>query len=319
MDLPEKFGIYIATHKGDLKYCLGTIQSIRDSIAPDVPLTLLIDGNFTLPSYIKATGVGSIFTSQVPSPLKKEHFTGWGYSKLLPFFYGPYETFMVIDADCIVIGNVLKHIDVTKDFFSSKYRPDYQLSDANIEEAFFNIETMEKIVGPGWRQYKDLFFISGVFYAKKGVITYEEYVQAMATKKDNGDFLFPGDQGLLNYILLTKQMNGQVAWGNKFFQFIGLFFQDEPQLAGDYNEHIKRYRVPNRVQYPLVIHWAGNAKPYFLNFYYKPAPMTHYRIRYLTIAGYTNFGAIMTIIKQDIGDTLKLLYYVIKVKILRLK
>lgn len=319
MGLPEKFGIYIATHKGDFKYCLGTIQSIRDSIAPDVPLTLLIDGDFTPPHYIKAIGVEYILTSQVPAPLKKEHFTGWGYSKLLPFFYGPYESFVVIDSDCVVVGDIMKHIDLTKDFFSSKYRPEYENSDATIEEAFFKIKTMEKIVGPGWRQYSDLFFISGVFYSKKGVITYEEYMEAMTINKSNDDFLFPGDQGLLNYILLTRQMNGQIAWGNKFFQFVGLFFQDEPQLAREYSEHINRYKTPDQVQYPLVIHWAGNAKPYFLNFYYRPGPMTHFRIKYLRNAGYSRFGSILTVVKQDLKDAVKLLYYVIKVKLLRLR
>lgn len=318
MTLPPNFGIYIATYSGDLKYCLGTIQSVRESIG-DIPITLLIDGKLTPPKWLhRDRKLNLIFTRDIESPLDKNLFTGWGYSKILPFFHGPYDSFLVLDADTIVIGNILQHIDTSCDFYASAYKPDHTYTDDDIRNAFFKIEVMGKMIGPRWREFTPHFFLSGVFFSRKGLITYDEFVTAYEENRQNGDFLFPGDQGLLNYILMKKSYN-RLNIGSTFFHFLSSYYHDDPKLAARLEKPLSAFREPARSEHPLVVHWGGNTKPYFTNYTYKPKGMTHFRLRYLRSLGFSRLRGYLAIAKQDFLDSVKLLYYFVKVKMLGLK
>lgn len=318
MTLPSNFGVYIATYSGDLKYCLGTIQSVRDSIG-DVPITLLIDGDCTLPPWLRRDEkLGFTFTREIEKPLDKRLFTGWGYSKILPFFYGPYDSFLVLDADTIVIGNILQHIDMMRDFYASAHKPNYRYTDEDITNAFFQIEVMEKIVGNRWREFTPNFFLSGVFFSHKGLISYDEFVTAYEENKQHGDFLFPGDQGLLNYILMKKSFD-RLNIGSTFFHFLSSYYRDDPKLTSQFQSALKSFRAPAQSPHPLVIHWGGNTKPYFTNYIYRPQGMTYFRLKYLTGLGFSRLRSLWILVQQDFMDSIKLLYYLVKVKTLKIK
>src|SRR5690606_9914991 len=132
---------------------------------------------FSIPAYLKKDpNLGLIFTREISEPYDPALFTGWGYAKIYPFFDGPYHSFLVLDADTIVVGNILKHIDMSTDFFSSAYKPGHTYTDQDMENAFFKIDTMERVEGADWRNFISHFFLSGVFFSHKGLISYDEFV-----------------------------------------------------------------------------------------------------------------------------------------------
>src|SRR5690606_22789552 len=188
----------------------------------------------------------------------------------------------------------------------------------DIRNAFFRIEVMERIVGTRWREFVPYFFLSGVFYSRKGLISYDEFVTAYEENKKHDNFLFPGDQGLLNYILMKKSFHG-LNIGSTFFHFLSSYYHDDPKLTSSFAKSLKAYRQPQTSDHPLVVHWGGNTKPYWSNYFYKPQGMTYFRLKYLKSLGFSRLRRVWILAQQDFTDSIRLLYYLVRVKMLRIK
>ena len=103
----EDFGVIIACCDQDYLFTKGCCASIRYFLG-DVPICLLIDGTFSVSPLEKVYGVRVINHDSVSEPLLRKRSFGWGKSHMIPFWESPWQNFLVMDADTIIWGDVLK-------------------------------------------------------------------------------------------------------------------------------------------------------------------------------------------------------------------
>jgi hypothetical protein len=316
MDNKIAVGIYVAAYPGDLKYAYGCIQSIIDSTQNKYPITLLFDGDLFEDDWFKHHNIDIISSRSLPSSYNQEDFTGWGYIKMLPFFYGPYEHFVVIDADTVMLGNCIdKWVDFSAAISVSQLKPSHSYTLEELNNCFFKPEKVKKLLGEEILKNKDELFLSGFYYSHKGWINYEEYKNILELDKVE-KHLFPGDQGILNYHYLSSAKIKGIH--TTFFHFLSSFFDKDKELTMQFEASLNGYKNVESIKHPLIVHWGGNTKPYSFNFRYRPRIMNHFRIKALS-EKYSNrlFGA-MKIFSEDFMDNIKLLYYNVKVRLLKL-
>src|SRR5512136_1148544 len=123
----EDFGIIVACCASDYLFAKGCCASIRHFLG-DVPICLLVDGTFSVADAEKAYGVRVINHNSVTHEVLRRRSFGWGKTKMIGFWESPWEHFLMLDADTIIWGNLLKYANF-KDFDLIVDRPRYKYSD----------------------------------------------------------------------------------------------------------------------------------------------------------------------------------------------
>lgn len=312
------FGAYILTFKNDFKYCIATISSVK-KYNPNLPITLIVDGEFDLPTKaLKKSGVSVIKINEMPKPYKSEDFTGWGYGKLLPFFYGPYDRFIVLDADTIAIGSLMPFLVNKSEFVSSKHIP-LQIEERReetISECFFAPDFADEFFEKKWRDYIDNLFVSGVFVAQKGLLDYTDYKRLRDIQNKNSGKIFPGDQGILNMWLIEKLIKDNLETDVMDFQRIIYAFIKKECTDKIYYRHMKAIKANDNIEQTMVYHWAGNTKAYAFNIGTYWQMVFHFRKEFLIdFSEMGNFKATYTILKSDAKQSFRKLYSVLRLKL----
>ncbi|WP_434222373.1 hypothetical protein ACOKW7_03225 [Limnospira platensis CENA597] len=99
----QDFGIIIACCFKDYHFAAGCCASIR-YFGGDVPICLIVDGDFNTTSLEKTYGVKIINQKTVKHPFLKENSFGWGLTKMIAFWESPWQNFLFLDADTIIWG-----------------------------------------------------------------------------------------------------------------------------------------------------------------------------------------------------------------------
>lgn len=97
------FGIIVACAPHDYRLAKGTCASIRHFLG-DVPICLLIDGDFPVTDLQRAYGVRVLPRSNVRNPELRRRSFGWGLTKMVSFWESPWEYFLFLDVDTVVWG-----------------------------------------------------------------------------------------------------------------------------------------------------------------------------------------------------------------------
>lgn len=104
------FGVVVCVSPGDYLFGKGTCASI-DYFMPDVPITLLVDGSIDT-SRLEETyqQIQVIRKEDIDDAWLRENSFGWGITKMLAFFYAPFEHFLYLDSDTILWGDIRQRI-----------------------------------------------------------------------------------------------------------------------------------------------------------------------------------------------------------------
>ncbi|MGB3266754.1 MAG: hypothetical protein WBA89_22670 [Microcoleus sp.] len=249
----EDFGIIIACCDQDYLFAKGCCASIRYFLG-DVPICLLIDGTFSVTALEKSYGVRVIDRTTVSQEVLRKRSFGWGKTKMIAFWESPWSNFMVLDADTIVWGDVLKFANF-KEFDFIVDQPCQENSDADISKFFFDILGVEKhFPSFNWSQYRANYFCTGTFFAKRGIFNLEEYVEILDFTVANPGIFKYGEMGFLNFMIF------RAAWENRLrVQSVDMQF-----LVPDFDRDFVRKRFPVESSGPAgdrasatVIHWCG--------------------------------------------------------------
>ena len=223
----SSFGIVIATCKTDSHYAQASFWSIRHFLGPDMPVCFIVDGDATLLGSVRNDPQVSVLDrNSVANTWLREHCFGWGTTKMIAFYEAPFERFLYLDADALVIGNVPAFDDPTADMVTDCGQ---SYSDQDINFWFFNTESVERLYPDfDWRRFRHSYFCTGTFFSRKGVFSLEDLQEKMRLAASHPElFHFGGEMGFLNLMIFRLPKEAlwpSTAWTIRRFLWIQMIF-----------------------------------------------------------------------------------------------
>jgi len=240
--------IYIAAHKGDLRFTKICVASVRYWY-PNIPITLIKDNysGFFSTKEIEKNFKVDLFDTEIQS-------FGWGFSKLEPLFLEQREKFLVLDSDIVFAGKVL---DILETYEENFIVSSHGASEKFLESHYYSPNQLKKIdpdfIPPGYA------FNTGQIVITSGIFKREDFSHFIEWSEPRNviysDVFKMGEQGLLNYILQKKHSQGKIAL--KQAQFMEWGKSQDVQ-----NIDLKNFNSESR-GYPFIIHWAGLKQPLY--------------------------------------------------------
>ncbi|MCL1472407.1 hypothetical protein [Argonema antarcticum] len=298
----EDFGIIIACCDQDYHLAKGCCGSIRHFLG-DVPICLIIDGTFSASALEKAYDVRVINKSNVKNQVLRDRSFGWGLTKMIAFWESPWSNFLVLDADTMVWGNLLKLANF-KDFDIIVDRPLYQDSFEDFSLFFFKPQEIEKhFPNFNWQKHLGEYFCTGTFFAKRDIFSLDEYINMLDFVAKNPNVFWLGEQGFLNLMIFRDSDEGKLRLGQSSWQVIVPKFKWEEL----------QQRFPVEKTGPVVqgddacvIHWAG-PKPTLYSSQVYSEPMNFSRRKCIAdTQGLTGLTADVLLKREDIQRSLNI-------------
>jgi hypothetical protein len=291
----EDFGIIVACCASDYLFAKGCCASIRYFLG-DVPLALLIDGTFPVTDLEKNYGVKVINHNTVSHKALRERSFGWGKTKMVAFWESPWKHFLMLDADTMVWGNLLKYANFQDyDFIVDK--PCYTYPDEAVTEYFFDIAGIEQYFPEyPWQKYRDQYFCTGTFFATRDSFTLEEYLEILDFTESHPGIFKYGEMGFLNFMIFRGADTGKLRVGQADMQL----------LVPDFEQQDLRKRFPMQKEGPVntddnatVIHWCG-PKPTLSTTKVYADPMSFFRRKCLQdVEGIKGINAEIALQQED--------------------
>lgn len=266
--------IYVSASTLDARLTRICVASVRYAY-PDIPVKLLVGGKLQAGL---ADELSRHFDVQVADFPLGDY--GWGFVKLEPLFGPPGERFLMLDSDTVLTGPVLDlWADTDAPFVidNEEYEPQV------IPTRYYDWEKVGT-ADPAARP-PAFVFNSGQWVGTSGVLSradFDPWVNwTLPRTLRHPELFFPGDQGVLNYVLVQKAMlEGLEVARRPIMRWPGYGLDDLPAEAIDAG-----------TAKPVIIHWAGVKKPrldemvgadilaYFEELYYSRLPAGRARRR----------------------------------------
>lgn len=269
----QDFGIIVTCTKTDFLFAKGCCASIRYFMG-NVPICLLVDGNFPVDSIARAYNTLVIHRKDVKNPLLATRSTGWGLTKMIAFWESPFQHFLLLDADTCVWGDVSMYADF-KSYDAIVDIPCYAYSKETISEYFFDVKQI-KMLFPEFNYQDHPYVCTGVIFGKKNMFSIDEYKHILDLKDKYPTLFKYGEMGFLNFMLFRAKQESRLKVGAVDTQYIVTDF--------DFEETKNRFTInekPVLNNAPTVIHWAGGGKPVKSNTHVYSEPMTYFRKRFI--------------------------------------
>ncbi len=280
MKLTNEFGAIVCAAPGDYLFAKGTCASIR-YFMPDLPIALLVDGNLQTDLLEQTYQVQVIRKTDITDPWLAKHSFGWGITKMLAFWYSPFERFLYLDSDTIVWGDIRQLIEESDwDFVSdiARKESDGEISDEAVARWFFDLAFVEGCFPDfPWRKYKNQFMCTGVFIAKKNAFSAQEYKEILALQKANPTCLHFAEMGFLNIMIFRNFHHGKL---NLSFADYQVIFPDFPKEQLQYRFRFEENKPVINKDDVRVLHMPGE-KPLINNSNCYSLPMTYFRLKFL--------------------------------------
>ncbi len=270
----EEFGVVIPAKPEHLHWARGTCASIRYFMG-DTPICLLLDGGRSqTPSELVATyGVQVICRDDVEQT-ELRGFFGSLRVKGAAHWLSPFETFLLVDADTVVWGDMRS----LADFERFDYIVDEPIGD--LDEVRKSVMDADAVTAafPDFdaRAHVHQFVNTGAYFARRGIIELDRYLEFLTFARAHPRLVY-GDQGPFNFMVFGAADAERVRVAQRELQVLTgrttrpelerrfAFADGSPVVGGD----------------PVALHWVGSPKPrvregsgdYF-------EPMTFFRRRF---------------------------------------
>ena len=233
--------VYIATHRGDLRLTRICVASVRRWY-PDIPIFLLKDeanGPFCTREIEETWNVQLWPTGQ--------RSFGWGFIKLEPLFDEKRVRYLILDSDIVFLGRVIDALEkFDSDFVvQEEQQPAHDIPNLYFDPGKVRASLNHAFAGPAFT------FNSGQYVATSGLIHREDFADLVVwsePRRVRHPAMFnPGDQGVLNYVVLEQLTAGGLTVARTPFMKWGREEMEEFDVAA----------LDGGSPYPFVIHWAG--------------------------------------------------------------
>lgn len=307
----SQFGIYITCHGADLRLTRGCCESIR-IFAGDTPICLVFDGTESLRDLERQYGCQVIRREDVRSQeLRTRSFGGWGYSKFIPFWEGPFDRFLHLDSDTVMLGNVCPIVESTDADVIVSPMPNAPHSPETIHSHWFSPEFVQREF-PGFQVENQPYFCAGVVFGRKGVMDLDEYMRLLELQNQNpGRSFQSGDQGILNFLVFHRAARGLLRYATRDFQSYPLYMsaaEIEP-MSDNLRDLSGEWKLP-----PTVLHYIDVKPSVFHDGIFQklrqlrgstwpvtgwPRAMNQFRVRSWRGAGFSSMAATARVWQED--------------------
>jgi hypothetical protein len=291
------FGFVTACHAGD-KFLVGATLASMKHYCPDVPVCLIVDGEFDVSDLAKEYDLRVLRVSELPSQQMRTLLRGNGRAKLAAMWEGPFEFYVWLDSDAIVWGDFTSQVRADVDFqiFWSEISipPDAAEIPSWLAHFYFDPQKLRRFDAEfEWRG--NAYFPSGAFACKRNLIPFEKWVEVECWGKETpGLFSDFYEQPLLNYFVHSMTQRGEIKSAMSNLQHIQEH-HGKQELMEDCNS--AGWHFPTKVCRPRVAHFCGH-KPLLSDPKTFSRPFTIARLEHHRRQR-SNLGAWLAIINEE--------------------
>jgi hypothetical protein len=187
---------------------------------------------------------------------------GWGFAKLEPLFLPSRERCLILDSDIVFAGPFLESLEACPGDFIVQHEdptPDF------VRSHYFDLESL-RVLDPGFT-FPGFTFNTGQLVATTGILNRDDFSPFVdwenPPKIRHPDVFKLGEQGLLNYILMSQQQSGAISLTRKRFMEVpgkGVFMDSSIEKGS--GECVQLERIGTDSPYRFLIHWCGLKKPH---------------------------------------------------------
>ncbi len=290
----DDFGIIIGCCKQDLRYALGCYASIR-YFMPDGKVCFLYDGPQAPESLKSLPGVRTLDRSTVRSEILRERSFGPGITKMIAFFESPFERFLFLDADTVVVGDPRRITGWDDHDILTDRGGHYE--DEAIDRWFFDTSRIASVVPSfDYGSHRDDYFCTGTFFARRGSLSLDRYLEMLDLNSMHPGLFKFWEMGFLNLMIFE-------AKDAKTARVDGISYQRvvRDHDAKDLQDFfVQALKDPEGTGTPLVYHFP-NPKQFVYQSSVYSEPMTFFRRRFRQ--QYRNLGWLrseMQLLQEDL-------------------
>jgi len=234
----------------------------------DIDICLLVDGDADPAALVRTYGVRTVRTAEITDPDLRAECHGWGRSQLSVFWEAPWPTFLMLDADTLVWGDVVRHADFERfdmvvDTHLDDLFPDTPaspttaafLGDVDARRWYYDPQQLERhFPGIDWIGEVDRLFCGGAIFARRDVLSRERFLELTELGRRHPGLFSSGNMGILNALVAIEGIRVDRRPGlQRLVQMI-----DPGRMASEYP--VDPVTGPVVGARPVVVHWAGMSK-----------------------------------------------------------
>ena len=268
------FGIVTACHAKDYFMAKATCASIR-YFMPDVPICVIVDGDFDITELQKIYGVIVMRTAEIRDARLREMCCRSTRSKLAAQWEGPFERYLWVDCDTVVLGDIV-HAEPwgEADFWPMTSIEPGTVPDRNLRHYFLDPDEMKRI-DAAFDANKHALFCDGAYVTRRGCLDLDRtYYMWKKTQFLPHLFSWTKCQGLTNYIVFSSESCGELSVRACDRQYI---VPDHARLEFEQKFGVAAKLPPREFANPSVVHFCG-VKPLIQNWYAPSSLFTAFRI-----------------------------------------
>lgn len=288
--MSDSLGFSVSCYQGDVPLLRGCLASIR-AFAPDAPICVFTDGDFSLRRLERAYNLIVVPRSAVRSRALRERSYGYGLTKMVALWEAPFERIIHVDADAVLWGDIRDNLPTDPwDFVYNE--PHEVITETIHRKQYFDPELVTPLLeGYQWRNRP--YFNSGVFACRVGALSLDRYLKCLDIMQRNYDAIFM-DQGVLALMVFKAMDAGLITARQAHLQTV------VPVISpADLSRRFQfRDGSPQLNDRPTVIHWAG-PKPYSLNPHPFSEPMDVFRGQALRRCGLPRWVPVPLALRVD--------------------
>lgn len=290
------FGVIVVCCAMDVHLARGCCASIRHFLG-DTPICLLVDGHVDVSDISSIYNTAVIRNVDLSEQRLREVCCGWGYTKMAAHWVSPFATFLLLDADTAIWGDVRRHADFENfDIVVDRHMADLfpghmsravapifgaeavlksQLRRLHVKKWYFDVSRMdETIPAVHWENAIEELFCSAVTFARRGSFDLQRFYDLLDRGDADPDLFAAGEMGIYNAMVIESGLRTDHRTG--LHQFVQM----------DSRSNLMRRFTVDAETGPIVgeeatvLHWAGETRPTLDGRLAYSDPMTFFRRKF---------------------------------------
>jgi hypothetical protein len=296
MKVYAPFGFVTGCHAGDKFMVQATLASMRH-YCPDVPICLIVDGNFDVSDLENEYELIVLRVSDLESQEMRKLMSGNYRAKLAAMWVGPFEHYIWLDSDAIVWGDFTPQVRTDVDFqiFWSDIDipPDATEIPPWLPHFQFDPQKLQRFDAEfEWRG--KAYFSSGAFACRRNAIPFGVWKRAESWGRESPGLFAWGEMGTLNYLVHAMTQRNEIRTAMSNLQHIWAH-HGKAELMKDCAGG--GWHFPTEIRRPRVAHFCGR-KPFLFDRQAYSRPFTIARLEHHR-RHHSDLGAWVAVLNED--------------------
>ena len=283
MKARARFGFVTGCHAGDKFMVQATLASMRH-YCPEVPICLVVDGNFDVSDLAKEYDLIVLRVCELPSADMRKLISGSSTAKHAAMWEGPFEFYVWLDSDAIVWGDFTPHVRTDVDFqifWSEISIPANAIEIPPWLRHFYFDPSKLKRFDPEFDWRGHAYFSTGAFACRRNAISFRRWTEVECWEKKVPGLFAWGEMGMLNYHVHSMTQRGEIKTAMSNLQHTWEH-HGKQELIQDCRG--TGWHFPKTIERPRIAHFCGR-KPFLFDCkaYSRPftiARLEHHRRRH---------------------------------------